>query len=544
LLKELNLSDNQLTGQIPDLSNLNNLLKLNLSKNQLTGQIPDLSKLFKLLKLNLSKNQLTGQIPDLSNLNNLSELLLFSNNLINEIPSLENLNNLHKLDLSNNQLTGLIPNLDTLKQLRELDLSNNLLQINFTIGNTSDEIIKTYIHYLEKFATIRGTINLKKNLFFWSKYVVKLFKDTIKEEYVQLVNSNISKFGLNYVQNNITKSFLLQSLIFTNYLDDNSVKENHIDFYKERINRILSLNENVLNKKFQNVYINQAHGNINNDSYFILPNNMTIIFATIPEKIFKFLSNKDVTKELIDNCKAFINHKYCYDYNFDNEIYFPGTLCENISLTYFESYVDSIVEIDGMYSINKYVEQTGGYKYEDFTFNKHKKSNINLNEMILEKLFNFRFTDNAGIETCYLTRLINTINAIYGKNGEQITLYLTNCRSGSKQLNEITQLANTIQENELTKSTFMYAGGRIKHNTLATFNILEYITKYNIQFQINYSSVYSYTKELITTTLQNIISKQRQEIAGPKEDQEPGSEDKPEPNTDSTWFTSEQPWYF
>ena len=60
----LNLSHNQLTGDIPsEIGNLN-IFRLNLELNQLTGNIPDeLGKLDMLVSLNLASNQLNGEIP-------------------------------------------------------------------------------------------------------------------------------------------------------------------------------------------------------------------------------------------------------------------------------------------------------------------------------------------------------------------------------------------------------------------------------------------------------------------------------------------------
>ncbi|KAM0952492.1 putative protein kinase RLK-Pelle-LRR-III family [Dioscorea sansibarensis] len=63
-LKKLWLSENQFTGAIPDsISNAKNLIELRLEGNKLTGQIPDLSSLKLLKGLNLSENNLEGEIP-------------------------------------------------------------------------------------------------------------------------------------------------------------------------------------------------------------------------------------------------------------------------------------------------------------------------------------------------------------------------------------------------------------------------------------------------------------------------------------------------
>ena len=103
-MKALDLSFNQLTGPVPDLSALTNLSYLDLTGNQMTGSLPDLNALTNLTSLNLGFNQLTGPIPD-----------LFA------------LTNLELLDFGHNQLTGPIPDLSALTMLTTLDLSGNRL---------------------------------------------------------------------------------------------------------------------------------------------------------------------------------------------------------------------------------------------------------------------------------------------------------------------------------------------------------------------------------------------------------------------------------
>ena len=106
---ELNLFDNQLTGEIPpELGDLSNLTELWLSGTQLTGEIPpELGGLSNLSVLWLGASQLTGEIPpELGGLN----LLLGSNGLTGEIPpELGRLSNLTVLWLGSNGLTGEIP---------------------------------------------------------------------------------------------------------------------------------------------------------------------------------------------------------------------------------------------------------------------------------------------------------------------------------------------------------------------------------------------------------------------------------------------------
>ncbi|XP_068502499.1 receptor-like protein EIX2 isoform X2 [Phaseolus vulgaris] len=131
----LTLASNQFEGPIPtflrssiflDLSNNNftdslsflcacgseeELYQLDLSNNQLSGQIPDCWSHSKLAYLDLSHNKFSGKIPNsLGSLLGLQALLLRNNNLTHEIPfSLRHCTKLVKLDMSGNKLSGHIP---------------------------------------------------------------------------------------------------------------------------------------------------------------------------------------------------------------------------------------------------------------------------------------------------------------------------------------------------------------------------------------------------------------------------------------------------
>ena len=82
-------------------------------------------------ELNLYDNQLTGEIPpEIRNLTNLTELYLHDNELTGSIPSeIGNLTNLTYLWLNDNQLTGLIP-----ESICDLDI-NWSSSIRFNISN-------------------------------------------------------------------------------------------------------------------------------------------------------------------------------------------------------------------------------------------------------------------------------------------------------------------------------------------------------------------------------------------------------------------------
>ena len=132
-LVRLNLGDNDLTGEIPDLSDLDNVDYLTLGGNAFTGGIPaTLGGMASLERLWLHRNDggFDGGIPsELSQATSLIRLYLYDNGLTGEIPSeLGSLPILRYLMLHNNELTGQIPSeLGNASDMKALYLYNNML---------------------------------------------------------------------------------------------------------------------------------------------------------------------------------------------------------------------------------------------------------------------------------------------------------------------------------------------------------------------------------------------------------------------------------
>ncbi|WOL09004.1 LRR receptor-like serine/threonine-protein kinase FLS2 [Canna indica] len=129
----LDLSHNQFSGPIPhDFAEMQpSLISLSLSNNNLSGEIPASVGLIQYLQvLDLSRNNLIGKIPtSLENCSYLKALVLDHNSFTGTIPSLGNLQQLQSLHLSNNMLHGVIPpSLKSISTLQTLDLGNNRLQ--------------------------------------------------------------------------------------------------------------------------------------------------------------------------------------------------------------------------------------------------------------------------------------------------------------------------------------------------------------------------------------------------------------------------------
>ena len=141
----LSLSNNNLDGTLPALANLSSLSELHLSDNLLTGVIPDFTN-SGLHILDLHNNQLDGSIPKFLSLTQLRNLDLGSNQLTGTIPYFSALSNLQTLDLSYNQLSGSVPNFD-MPDLTYLRLSSNTLTDSLPDFNALSNLQYLYLSY-------------------------------------------------------------------------------------------------------------------------------------------------------------------------------------------------------------------------------------------------------------------------------------------------------------------------------------------------------------------------------------------------------------
>jgi Leucine-rich repeat (LRR) protein len=108
LLREVELQSNNLSGGIPDsgIYQGNSIEILNLSDNNLSGDIQDRFAASSLRTLNLSDNSFESAFPDFSNCANLQEFNAENNKLSGYTPgSLLNNTKLTKLQLNNNKFT-------------------------------------------------------------------------------------------------------------------------------------------------------------------------------------------------------------------------------------------------------------------------------------------------------------------------------------------------------------------------------------------------------------------------------------------------------
>jgi protein brassinosteroid insensitive 1 len=131
MLQHLDLSDNNIRGTIPRITNCISLQYLDLSSNELSGTVPAnmFSACINLTYLNLSSNHFTGNVP--TNINactGLSTLSLSNNNFSGEFftMSLVPMYRLQFLELAFNNFNGSLPkSISKLTRLELLDLSAN-----------------------------------------------------------------------------------------------------------------------------------------------------------------------------------------------------------------------------------------------------------------------------------------------------------------------------------------------------------------------------------------------------------------------------------
>ncbi|XP_027929310.1 receptor-like protein 56 isoform X2 [Vigna unguiculata] len=181
LLSELDLSNNQLAGEISDdifedgqqLTTLilsNNMLEgsiftiptnleyLSLNDNNFSGTLPRRIFNTSIISLDISNNHLVGNIPRiLTNFSKLSELRMSNNHFQGFIPLElpQQLRNLSYLDLSQNNLTGLVPSFLN-SSVKFIHLSNNhLTRLSKKMFNGNSPLVMLDLSYNEIFGNIQ-----------------------------------------------------------------------------------------------------------------------------------------------------------------------------------------------------------------------------------------------------------------------------------------------------------------------------------------------------------------------------------------------------
>ncbi|KAF5468748.1 hypothetical protein F2P56_012878 [Juglans regia] len=137
---------NQLSGSIPPtLGLVQSLEVLRLDRNALTGSVPDLSNLTNIVELNLAKNNLTGALPDLTQMKNLNYLDLSNNSFEpSEAPTwFSALSSLTTLIMEYGSLQGPVPQeLFSFPQIQQVKLKNNIFNATLDMGENISPQLK------------------------------------------------------------------------------------------------------------------------------------------------------------------------------------------------------------------------------------------------------------------------------------------------------------------------------------------------------------------------------------------------------------------
>ncbi|PRP78052.1 DNA-directed RNA polymerase subunit beta, partial [Planoprotostelium fungivorum] len=125
----IDISNNKITGEIPDLTSLGQLSVLNVSNNELKGSLKGIASLKRLSVFDSSRNQL---IDNATSLNNLSSLVIvdLSHNTIGQFSALDftKMTKLRNITMNNCSLQGVVPqSFNGLSQLQRVSFTDNTI---------------------------------------------------------------------------------------------------------------------------------------------------------------------------------------------------------------------------------------------------------------------------------------------------------------------------------------------------------------------------------------------------------------------------------
>eukprot|EP00250_Pteridium_aquilinum_P006171 c16142_g1_i1 orf=311-3691(+) len=245
-LQVLDMSHNQLGGNLPDFEFEIALVTLRLSHNQFTGAIPSTllsTNLGLLEELDLSNNNLTGEIPRVLS-TSLAVLNVSYNSLSGMIP--QKIGSCSIVDLSSNELSGDLSYLQYWNEMLEvLDLSFNRLS-----GGLMDEVVS-------RFVRVRS-LNMSHNGLFGS----------IPSEFGVFPKLTYLDLSFNHLNGSVPASFFNSSSLSWLVLSNNDLDGNiplpamlSFDYPSGTLNRPLQVGQ-VSQLAFMDLSSNKLDGNI------------------------------------------------------------------------------------------------------------------------------------------------------------------------------------------------------------------------------------------------------------------------------------------
>merc|ERR1712078_625016 len=136
-MRSLRIDGNNLSGDLSPLRDLTSMTDLDIAGNNLSSDLSSLRDLTSLTSLRIGGNNLSGDLSPLRDLTSIEFLWIGGNNLSGDLSPLRNLTSMRSLDLSGNDLSGDLAALTPLTSLRVLELRHRGPGRGGLVGNLS-----------------------------------------------------------------------------------------------------------------------------------------------------------------------------------------------------------------------------------------------------------------------------------------------------------------------------------------------------------------------------------------------------------------------
>lgn len=160
-MKELLLSNTQLTGTLSDLRNLTALTTLTIGSTQISGDISALSGMKELTTLYANNCQISGDISALSGLSKLAAISLGETEVSGDISALGSLTSIFSMSISNLAVRGNLSSLAGLTKLQILNLNNTAVTGDISALATLKSLVQANLSNIAVSGNISALSGLK-----------------------------------------------------------------------------------------------------------------------------------------------------------------------------------------------------------------------------------------------------------------------------------------------------------------------------------------------------------------------------------------------